>query len=543
MGFYSGGEPICDADGHCDMYLAADLRVASSDPEYLFYATAAAGFLGGYVFGIPAFFCFMLYRNQHILAEYKKENQQELFLLLDELKEKQEKEKAAAKKMKEKQRKKTKKQGKLIGGYDSSSDDTSSSSSSDDEIPELPAKRSLEAQGLAALEKNQGKEAFDASAPGLVFTQFHSDGPEECSLELYDIKTAFSVLDVTHFTTFTLEKDGGKVKLRRTGSKSLIEVKWKRGKAPYLAPSHAGRKYTLTFVTQMVSGGDKINGEVGLSNGFSFFNPAAEEVEQFVQCVRLWGTLYRPKQFLQDPKDSEAWTDGEPSSIIKVSHGPSFRSGDPDSYIPQEWTVELANGAIFENPTQHRDYRRVSAPVAALAWLGQAYEYQFWYWEMVEFTRKLTLSAVVVYVKPGSSVQILYAIFVSVLFLGFVSYYKPYEEDDDDTFSFMSFICLVFTLVLGLALRVSKTESLTPADVMGFSYVMLFVNVQVIGMLLQVLFEKLCGIKLSDFCKCLKACCKGNKRDLANLAGERAGKFAQVAGEKAQDIGNKVKPT
>ena len=56
------------------------------------------------------------------------------------------------------------------------------------------------------------------------------------------------------------------------------------------------------------------------------------------------------------------------------------------------------------------------------------------------------------YIKPGSSVQILYAIFVCVLFLGFVSYYKPYEEDSDDTFSFMSFICLVFTLVLGLAL-------------------------------------------------------------------------------------------
>ena len=74
----------------------------------------------------------------------------------------------------------------------------------------------------------------------------------------------------------------------------------------------------------------------------------------------------------------EDWNDEEASAVIKVSHGPSFKAGKASSYRPEEWTVELANGAVFENPTQHRDYRRVSAPVMALAWLGQAYEHQFW---------------------------------------------------------------------------------------------------------------------------------------------------------------------
>ena len=58
----------------------------------------------------------------------------------------------------------------------------------------------------------------------------------------------------------------------------------------------------------------------------------------------------------------------------------------------------------------------------------------------------------VVFVKPNSSVQILTAIFVCIIFLGLVSYFKPYEEDDDDTFAFISYICLVFTLVLGVGL-------------------------------------------------------------------------------------------
>ena len=53
--FYAGGTPICDQYNNCEIYLAADLRVAQSDPDYWYFATAAAGFLGGYVFGIPAF--------------------------------------------------------------------------------------------------------------------------------------------------------------------------------------------------------------------------------------------------------------------------------------------------------------------------------------------------------------------------------------------------------------------------------------------------------------------------------------------------------
>ena len=71
---------------------------------------------------------------------------------------------------------------------------------------------------------------------------------------------------------------------------------------------------------------------------------------------------------------------------------------------------------------------------------------------MMEFFRKLVLSGVLVFVQPGTSAQILVATMVSVMFLGFVSYYKPYADDGDDTVGFISFICLVYTLVLGLSL-------------------------------------------------------------------------------------------
>jgi hypothetical protein len=88
---------------------------------------------------------------------------------------------------------------------------------------------------------------------------------------------------------------------------------------------------------------------------------------------------------------------------------------------------------------------------------------------------------------------------------------------------------------------------LSAADVMGFGLVMLVVNVQVIAMLLQVLFEKMCGIKVTDCCKCL-ACilgCGGKKRDLSNLremAREKAEQVAEAAREKASGMKNKIKP-
>lgn len=122
--------------------------------------------------------------------------------------------------------------------------------------------------------------------------------------------------------------------------------------------------------------------------------------------------------------------------------------------------------------------------VLALGWLAIAYEAPFWFWEILEFFRKLVLSGILVFVQPGTSAQVLVAIMVSVLFLGFVSYFKPYEKDTDDTFGFISFICLVYTLVLGLALRVAATENLDVYQQAIYSVALLLVNLTLIGLTL-----------------------------------------------------------
>merc|ERR1711871_1068761 len=66
--FYGGGTPI---EG--ELYLAADLRIAASDPYYAWFASLAAIFVILYVIGIPGFFCYLLYLNSSSLEECKME--------------------------------------------------------------------------------------------------------------------------------------------------------------------------------------------------------------------------------------------------------------------------------------------------------------------------------------------------------------------------------------------------------------------------------------------------------------------------------------
>merc|ERR1711871_833390 len=170
--------------------------------------------------------------------------------------------------------------------------------------------------------------------------------------------------------------------------------------------------------------------------------------------------------------------------------------------------------------------------VLSLGWLSMAYEPAFWFWEMMEFFRKLVLSGVLVFVQPGTSAQILVATMVSVMFLGFVSYYKPYADDGDDTVGFISFICLVYTLVLGLSLRVAETEDLDEYQRLIYSFALLLVNVALFILILWIIYDNI-NEQASKKSKKLKGICALCKRKEAETDDE--------AGDEADDI-NRIHP-
>jgi hypothetical protein len=350
--FYGGGTPI---EGQ--LYLAADLRISASDPYYAWFASLAAIFVVLYVIGIPGFFCYLLYLNSATLEESKNEAKQAEHL---------------------------------------------------DRIDEA------EVDALVTKADKNGEELEEsdlqvAGRPQLVFTKFLSDTEKEVQLCLVDVPTRFSPLDVTMYEKFSLESDGDHVKIRRHDNDEVVEVKWfeekdhksRFGGTPPQDEVEKSHKESLTILRVQSKGRSvaTVEGVVLLSNGYSFENPALDK-PTMVKCVRLWGMEYKPSKWLAEPTDSTDWIDEQNAEVIKVNQGPSWKGTEhEDTYIPSEWTVELDNGCIFENPRQGRDYTRVSAALASLGWLGQAYETKFWY---DDFNSLHCLLAVILLMPPFS---------------------------------------------------------------------------------------------------------------------------------------------
>jgi hypothetical protein len=63
-----------------------------------------------------------------------------------------------------------------------------------------------------------------------------------------------------------------------------------------------------------------------------------------------------------------------------------------------------------------------------LNFLHKAYEGRCWYWEIVETCRRLLLTAVVSVVASGTSAQIVFSIFVAVLYIKLYGHFQPFWE-------------------------------------------------------------------------------------------------------------------
>jgi hypothetical protein len=92
----------------------------------------------------------------------------------------------------------------------------------------------------------------------------------------------------------------------------------------------------------------------------------------------------------------------------------------------------------------------------SFGWLYAAYEGKFYYWELIEFSRKLLLSAAIIFCYPGEPLQIVIGLLIMVVFLWALSTFKPYEDDSDDTAQGLSFFSLTVTLLCGLAFRIQQ---------------------------------------------------------------------------------------
>jgi hypothetical protein len=86
-----------------------------------------------------------------------------------------------------------------------------------------------------------------------------------------------------------------------------------------------------------------------------------------------------------------------------------------------------------------------------ISFLYESYEPRFWYWEVVETTRRLMLTAVLSVCGPGTSAQVLLAILLALMYIKLYGYYAPYLKVSDDimaeTGQFQIFLSFLGALV------------------------------------------------------------------------------------------------
>ena len=90
---------------------------------------------------------------------------------------------------------------------------------------------------------------------------------------------------------------------------------------------------------------------------------------------------------------------------------------------------------------------------AELTFLYRAYEGRVWYWEVVETTRRLLLTAVVSVVGTGSAAQVVFGIVVAIVYVKLYGHYQPYELDEHDVMQEVAQYQVFVTLFIALLIR------------------------------------------------------------------------------------------
>jgi hypothetical protein len=95
---------------------------------------------------------------------------------------------------------------------------------------------------------------------------------------------------------------------------------------------------------------------------------------------------------------------------------------------------EKVEGVTAEEPENHLVKRTDAAALQArmISFLYEAYEPQYWYWEVVETTRRLVLTAVLSVCGAGTGGQAVLALLLAYLYIKLYGHFRPYKEDADD---------------------------------------------------------------------------------------------------------------
>ncbi|KAG6592790.1 uncharacterized protein IUM83_16126 [Phytophthora cinnamomi] len=125
---------------------------------------------------------------------------------------------------------------------------------------------------------------------------------------------------------------------------------------------------------------------------------------------------------------------------------------------------------------------------ARLGFIYAEYSIEYWWFEVVDLSRKLFLSGVIIFVENGSVEQVLLAIAVCLVTMWFLLYFQPYEGYSDNLMASVSQLQLFFTLWLGVMINLNNlnVESQINVDLLSVVLIGTCVAVTMFGLVLIV---------------------------------------------------------
>jgi hypothetical protein len=140
---------------------------------------------------------------------------------------------------------------------------------------------------------------------------------------------------------------------------------------------------------------------------------------------------------------------------VKVSPNAMSKSGGGEDSVRAAAKIETA-GVVYV----------LSPSAARLSFLWEAYEPRFWYWEIIETTRRIMLTAVLSVLDPGSSGQSIVAVLIALFYIKVYGYFNPYREGSDDILSETGQFQIFFTFFCALIIQNDLLTKLW-ADTLG----------------------------------------------------------------------------
>ena len=114
-----------------------------------------------------------------------------------------------------------------------------------------------------------------------------------------------------------------------------------------------------------------------------------------------------------------------------------------------------------------------------LGFLYAGYRKQYWWWESVELFRKLALTGIIAFFKPGTPEQLFLGIVLAVVFIVGYAREKPYLDTSDSDVQLVCQLQVFFVSISAFAVLTTahRTDESNPFTSSAFSMLMVLVGV------------------------------------------------------------------